>query len=65
MCAHSPLRGLQSNATTTLPPSWRELTRVAAVSAVPFVGFGLCDNAIMARFAAQTRAHTQRACTRT
>ena len=28
-------------------PSWRELRRVAFLSAVPFVGFGVMDNAIM------------------
>lgn len=30
-----------------LQPSWRELRRVAFISAVPFVGFGMMDNAIM------------------
>lgn len=28
-------------------PSWKELHRVAFVSGVPFVGFGMMDNAIM------------------
>ena len=28
-------------------PSWKELRRVAFVSGVPFVGFGMMDNAIM------------------
>jgi tRNA-specific adenosine deaminase 1 len=55
----------QSNATTTLPPSFNELARVAAVSAVPFVGFGLCDNAIMARCHTPTHAHAPRASHRT
>lgn len=28
-------------------PSWKDLRRVAFISAVPFVGFGVMDNAIM------------------
>ena len=41
----------QANAAPVEPPSWRALGRVAAVSAVPFIGFGFCDNSIMVRAA--------------
>ena len=32
---------------TVREPSFRQLRRVAVISAVPFVGFGIMDNAIM------------------
>ena len=39
----------QANAAAVEPPTWRGLGRVAAVSALPFIGFGFCDNSIMVR----------------
>ena len=32
---------------TVREPSFRQLRKVAFISAVPFVGFGIMDNAIM------------------
>ena len=41
--------GWQANAAAVEPPTWKALGRVAAVSALPFIGFGFCDNSIMVR----------------
>ena len=32
---------------TVREPSFRQLRRVSVISAVPFIGFGIMDNAIM------------------